>query len=208
MAKSFATKNSYGINDIMFNNYIPKAGDYRVKTRRGGNHVDVVIAYNPKTKSGFLLGGNVGDKITIREFTVKSLIADGTTHITSVKGNYNYYLTDNDFKEWLKKFGTVRQKITIIKQPLIIDSITASGTWYDLHGRKTASGTRFNRTKLTAAYNKVPLGTRAIAQYKNRRVTVTINDRVPNKNIIDLSPAACDSLRFKSGKIKLYILGK
>lgn len=208
MAKSFATKNSYGINDIMFNNYIPKAGDYRVKRRSGGNHVDMLIAWNKADKSGYLIGGNVGDKVCIRKVTIKSLIADGTTHITSVKGNYNYYLADNDFKEWLKQFGTVKQKITIIKQPLIIDSIVVSGTWYDLHGYKTASGAKFNRTKLTAAYNKVPLGTRVIAQYKNRRVTITINDRVPNKNIIDLSPAACDSLRFKSGKIKLYILGK
>ena len=97
MAKNFATSKSYGINDIMFDNYVPRVGDYRVKTRRGGHHVDLFIAWNKADTSGYVIGGNVGDKVCIRKVTIKSMIADGTTHITSVKGNYDYYLADNDF---------------------------------------------------------------------------------------------------------------
>ena len=208
MAKSFAKGKTHTISEVIFDKYVPKTGDYRVKTRRGGNHVDVVISWNKKTKRGLLLGGNVGDKISIREFTEKSMVADGTKCITEVKGNYNYYLDDNDFKEWLKQFGTVRQKVVIVKQKKYIDSMIISATWYDLHGKRTASGAIFNRTKLTAAHKSLPLGTKAVIEYKGKRIQITINDRCPKRGIIDLSPAVCDSLKFKSGKVKLYIIGK
>ena len=208
MAKSFAKGKTHSISEIMFDKYVPKAGDYRVKTRRGGNHVDVVISWNKETKKGLLLGGNVGDKVSIREFTVKSMIADGTTHITEVKGNYDYYLDDNDFKEWLKQFGTVRQKVVVYKQRKFIDTLIIPATWYDLHGYRTASGVRFDRTKLTAAHKSLPLGTKAVIEYKGRRVQIEINDRCPKRGIIDLSPAVCDSLKFRSGKVKVLIIGK
>jgi hypothetical protein len=208
MAKSFAKGKTHSINDVYYERYIPKAGDYRVKTRRGGNHVDVIISWNKETKKGLLLGGNVGDKVSIREFTVKSMIADGTTHITEVKGNYDYYLDDNDFKEWLKQFGTVREKVVVYKQRKYIDTLIIPATWYDLHGYRTASGVRFDRTKLTAAHSKLPLGTKAVIEYKGKRVQIEINDRCPKRGIIDLSPAVCDSLRFRSGKVKVFIIGK
>ncbi len=136
------------------------------------------------------------------------MIADGTTHITEVKGNYDYYLDDNQFKEWLKQFGTVRQKVVVYKQRKFIDTLIIPATWYDLHGRRTASGVKFDRTKLTAAHKSLPLGTKAVIEYKGRRVQIEINDRCPKRGIIDLSPAVCDSLRFRSGKVKVFIIGK
>ncbi|MFP4528520.1 MAG: hypothetical protein ACLFQX_08225 [Candidatus Kapaibacterium sp.] len=84
-AKDFATGKTHSLNDLIMGLYAPKYGDYRVKTRRGGNHVDVFIEWNDSTKSGFIIGGNVSDRVTIRKVTLQSMIADGTTHITEVE---------------------------------------------------------------------------------------------------------------------------
>ena len=90
-AKSFAVKgHSWKLTDIIFNRYIPKPGDYRVKTRRGGNHVDVFISWDKEKQEGYVIGGNVGDRVMVRKMTIKRMIADGTTHITEVKGNHDY----------------------------------------------------------------------------------------------------------------------
>ena len=207
-AKAFAKGKKHTINDVYYERYIPKAGDYRVKSRRGGNHVDVVISWNQDSAKGLLLGGNVGDKVSLREFTVKSMIADGTICITEVKGTYDYLIDDTDFREWIKQFGTVREKVIVYKQKRFIDTLIIPATWYDLHGRRTASGVKFDRTKLTAAHKSLPLGTKAVIEYKGKRVEIEINDRCPKRGILDLSPAVCDSLKFRSGKIKLFIIGK
>jgi len=69
-------------------------------------------------------------------------------------------------------------------------------SWYgkELQGRKTASGERFDRHKLTAAHRKLPFGTRVrVTNTRNgKSVIVRINDRGPfgGKRIIDLSEAA------------------
>ena len=69
--------------------------------------------------------------------------------------------------------------------------------WYGnrYHGRKTASGERFDQNALTAAHRTLPFGT--VVQVKNltngRTVQVRINDRGPfgrKTRIIDLSRAA------------------
>src|SRR5215213_962053 len=69
-------------------------------------------------------------------------------------------------------------------------------SWYGpgFHGRKTASGERFDQQKLTAAHMELPLGTKAIVTNleNGRSVEVEINDRgpyVPGR-AIDLSKAA------------------
>jgi hypothetical protein len=85
-AISFAVKGySWKLSDIIYGRYVPKAGDYRVKTRRGGNHVDVFLSWDNEEKIGFVIGGNVDDRVKIRKVTLRSMIADGTTHITEVK---------------------------------------------------------------------------------------------------------------------------
>ena len=107
-AKDFAKGKTHTLNQINFGIYVPKCGDYRVKSRRGGHHVDVFLSWNQDTKEGYVIGGNVSDKVSIRKVTLKSMIADGTTHITDVTGYYDYSLPEDGFSSWLKKYGSVR----------------------------------------------------------------------------------------------------
>lgn len=76
-------------------------------------------------------------------------------------------------------------------------------SWYGpgFHGRKTASGERFNQHELTAAHKKLPLGTKAtVTNLRNgKTIEVEINDRGPyaRGRILDLSKAAADRLGMK-----------
>jgi rare lipoprotein A len=76
-------------------------------------------------------------------------------------------------------------------QPVYVQQGAAS--WYGpgFHGRKTASGERFDQHELTAAHKKLPLGTKATVT-----VEVEINDRGPyvGGRILDLSKAAAERL--------------
>jgi rare lipoprotein A len=71
-------------------------------------------------------------------------------------------------------------------------------SWYGQQheGRKTASGERFSRSKLTAAHRSLPLGTKVkVTNLRTgQHVVVKINDRGPHgggkRRIIDLSEAA------------------
>jgi peptidoglycan lytic transglycosylase len=80
-------------------------------------------------------------------------------------------------------------------------------SWYGLvfHGRKTASGERFNQHELTAAHKNLPLGTKAtVTNLKNgKTVEVEINDRGPyvRGRILDLSKAAAEQLGMKNAGI-------
>ena len=73
-------------------------------------------------------------------------------------------------------------------------------SWYGkkFHGRKTASGERYDMFKLTAAHQRAPLGTYALVTNiaTGRSVRVRINDRGPfaKGRIIDLSRAAAQQL--------------
>lgn len=62
------------------------------------------------------------------------------------------------------------------------------------HGKRTASGVRFNQHGLTAAHPDLPLGSRVtVTNLENgRQVQVEINDRGPyvHDRVIDLSTAA------------------
>ena len=81
------------------------------------------------------------------------------------------------------------------------------------HGRTTSSGEMYDKNALTAAHNRLPLGTRLkVTNLKNHRsVIVKVNDRMhpSNKRLIDLSRKAAKELGFiKSGltKVKIEIL--
>ena len=69
-----------------------------------------------------------------------------------------------------------------------------------LHGRRTASGERYNHEALTAAHRSLPFGT--VVRVKNRRngraVVVRVNDRGPfvRGRALDLSGGAARSLGF------------
>ena len=72
--------------------------------------------------------------------------------------------------------------------------------WYGdpYHGRRTASGERFNKGKLTAAHRTLPFGTIAVVRNlrNGKTVKVRINDRGPfiGGRIIDLSQKAARKL--------------
>ena len=69
-------------------------------------------------------------------------------------------------------------------------------SWYGpgFHGRRTASGERFNTHALTAAHRSLPFGSRVKVTNTRtgRSVVVRINDRGPftGGRVIDLSQAA------------------
>jgi len=73
-------------------------------------------------------------------------------------------------------------------------------SWYGpgFHGKKTASGERYNQNAMTAAHKTLPFGTivKVTDQTTGKSVKVTINDRGPfhKGRIIDLSRAAADRL--------------
>jgi rare lipoprotein A len=73
-------------------------------------------------------------------------------------------------------------------------------SWYGpgFHGRKTASGERFNTGALTAAHKTFPFGTRirVVNVHTGRSVVVRINDRGPfiRGRVIDLSKAAARAI--------------
>jgi len=67
------------------------------------------------------------------------------------------------------------------------------------HGRKTASGERFNMHELTAAHRTLPFGTnlRVTNLANDRSVVVRVNDRGPFKRdrILDVSLEAARQLQ-------------
>jgi len=73
---------------------------------------------------------------------------------------------------------------------------------------KTASGVRYDPTKLTAAHRTLPFGTTVtvVDKRSKRSVTVVINDRGPfiKGRVIDLSYAAAQALQMeKRGLIQV-----
>ena len=79
-------------------------------------------------------------------------------------------------------------------------------SWYGgrFHGRKTASGERFDQHALTAAHRSLPFGTRVkVTNLNNQQsVVVRINDRGPyaRSRLIDVSNKAARQLgMLKSG---------
>ena len=87
---------------------------------------------------------------------------------------------------------------------------SGGASWYGqgFHGKRTASGERFNTHALTAAHRSLPFGSRI--QVTNTRtgrsVVVRINDRGPyaHGRVIDLSKGAAQAVGISGvGKVKL-----
>jgi rare lipoprotein A len=85
-------------------------------------------------------------------------------------------------------------------------------SWYGpgFHGKRAASGERFNQNAMTAAHRTLPFGTvvKVVDQRTGKSVTVKINDRGPfhGSRIIDLSKAAASKLGFRNaGTTKVCI---
>jgi rare lipoprotein A len=89
---------------------------------------------------------------------------------------------------------------------------TGQASWYGkrFHGKKTASGERFNMYAISAAHRTLPIPSYAKVTNLNngKSIVVRINDRGPyrKKRILDLSYAAAKELDFtKKGHIKVFI---
>lgn len=70
-----------------------------------------------------------------------------------------------------------------------------------LHGRRTASGERYDHGAMTVAHRSLPFGTvlRVEDQRTGRRILVRVNDRGPfiRGRVLDLSGAAADRLQMR-----------
>jgi rare lipoprotein A len=87
-------------------------------------------------------------------------------------------------------------------------------SWYGpgFHGKRTASGERFDMDAFTAAHRTLPFGTRVRVRnnQNGREVVVRINDRGPwvGDRIIDLSKAAAAALGLlQAGEAPVVLIG-
>ncbi len=113
-----------------------------------------------------------------------------------ISGNVNSVVqSSSEIHKHTKK--QIHNKQPIDKIPYKEVSVVAS--WYGYEsGRITASGTRFNPKKLTAAHRTLPFGTKLkVTNIETEKsVVVTVNDRGPYKRgrSIDLSMAAAKKI--------------
>jgi rare lipoprotein A len=93
--------------------------------------------------------------------------------------------------------------------------VVGIASWYgpQHHGRKTASGQRFNEHDLTAASPTLPFGTRVHVTFlkTGKSVDVRITDRGPwrRHRILDLSEAAANVIGLKPfgvGRVTVEVL--
>ena len=114
------------------------------------------------------------------------------TRSTAVRGlNEGLLLPDDEEKS----FGSLRADMGLFVQ-------RGTASWYGpgFHGRKTASGERFDMHDLTAAHPSLPLGSWVLVRNlrNDRSVMVRVTDRGPfaKKRVLDLSRAAAKRLGF------------
>lgn len=90
-----------------------------------------------------------------------------------------------------------------------INNTTVVTSWYQ-HGKKTASGQRFDPNGLSAAHRTLPFGTKLRLTNPNngRSIIVTVNDRGPfiRGTGLDVSRGAAQQLGFiRQGKTRLQM---
>lgn len=80
-------------------------------------------------------------------------------------------------------------------------------------GRLTSSGEKYDETKMTAAHNRLPMGTMIrVTNLRNKRsVIVKVNDRLNHRNmrLVDLSRAAASQLDYVGrglAKVRVEVL--
>ncbi len=99
----------------------------------------------------------------------------------------------------------------ILTIPTTSQASSGYASWYGpgFHGKRTASGERFDQHAMTAAHRTLPFGTRVRVTHKGRSVVVRINDRGPfvHGRVIDLSMAAAKRLGIAGvAKVTLKVL--
>jgi peptidoglycan lytic transglycosylase len=99
----------------------------------------------------------------------------------------------------------------------VTESFTGLASWYGrrFHGRRTASGEKYDMAALTAAHKTLPFGSRVrVTNLDNgHSVVVVINDRGPfvKRRLIDVSRAAAQELGFVNhgvAKVRVDVLGE
>lgn len=114
-----------------------------------------------------------------------------------------------------QELSVIKSKAPESSKEIVIKYGIASFYAKKFGGRRTANGSIYNSSKLTAACNVLPLGTWVkVTNLKNKRtVVVQVNDRLhrKNKRLIDLSKSAAQKLGFISAgiaRVKVEVLGK
>jgi rare lipoprotein A len=110
--------------------------------------------------------------------------------------------------------GRPRPDAPAVARPAGAELGRGRASWYGpgFHGKRTASGERFDMNDLTAAHRTLPFGTRVRVRnaQNGREVVVRINDRGPqvNARIIDLSRAAAVALDLlQAGEAPVVLFG-
>jgi rare lipoprotein A (peptidoglycan hydrolase) len=89
---------------------------------------------------------------------------------------------------------------TVVRTVAVGRSFDGMASWYGgaFHGRRTASGERFDANGLTTASRTLPFGTRLRVCRQQRCVVVRVTDRGPfsRGRVLDLSRGARDALGF------------
>jgi rare lipoprotein A len=107
--------------------------------------------------------------------------------------------------------------VEVDREPPPVRVLRGKAVWYGgkWHGKRTASGERFNKHGLTAAHRSLPLGTRIrVTNLENQRqVILRVNDRGPygrdRSRIIDVSEGAARRLGFHGRgwvRVKIEVL--
>lgn len=128
-------------------------------------------------------------------------------------------------KNWLSQLNELasRRRVVAVKRrkpaqanrERVLKVIHTRATWYGpgFHGRRTASGERFNQNAMTLASRHLPFGTRVrITNLKTGRSAVArVNDRGPFKRgyTADLSKGLARKVGLRgSGPIRMEILSR
>jgi rare lipoprotein A len=87
-------------------------------------------------------------------------------------------------------------------------------SWYgsDFHGRRTASGARYDMNEFTAAHKSLPFGTllRVVNENTGKAVLVEVTDRGPfiRRRVVDLSRAAAKFLNVSVSPVTIDAIKK
>jgi len=87
-------------------------------------------------------------------------------------------------------------------------------SWYgaDFHGRRTASGARYDMNEFTAAHKTLPFGTilRVVNENTGKAVLVEVTDRGPfiRRRVVDLSRAAAQYLQVSVSPVAVDAIHK
>lgn len=113
---------------------------------------------------------------------------------------------------WVNIFGIA---LSAFAQKGSLIELKGRASYYaeDFHGKRTASGERFDIHKYTAAHRTLPFGTKVkVTNLKTgRAVIIKINDRGPHvkTRIIDLSKAAAkaiDLMRYGAARVSIEVV--